>query len=705
MARMYVNQFTNNFEAPITSDGGSVLSFTWDQLSIACNGNMGSPLTLNSKFLCYANFDVIFQVSADADIVDPNLDYSWGVWAVNGTDVPMALAIIGRKNSAAGRQVFCLGYSGGSSTPSKNVWVDGTGVTHLRLSRVGDYISWFTSNDGSSWTKRAVTGAVALGQLVSIQFFGQLQVLSGAGTPDVLRMTVDDSDFLVTYDIESASSESPSPSASVSNSPSVSLSNSPSASGSDYTSGTLSNSPSVSVSNSPTTSPSASLSESGSSSLSHSPSSTPSPSSSLSGSLSVSPSNASASASPSAEMVFDGNADYNITLYMSTDYTSYDRGLLDVREVITPHAQCSITGEFYTGTLALSSVLRAQGSISGVLIPPTIFAGPGETSAPGVSANGTLRANASVEVGPQSKVVGLWITYLRNNVVGWSKIGDTRILIDESNEAGYKPLPGAISGLIYQILSFRDKYPVAYGASGAYLMFPVSQPFATFGFKKLGPIGVYQQGCVCGGETQHFFIGTDKNIYVVESKVDQERPMINSLGFAEFVEEISPNGETVVMHYDWVNERVYISSVLGGFVLTSQGLGGGYAALSGATGNYFTAPNALIQPHQEICTDTLDMQNRGIKTIHEVQIGANTDVNLYVAVDYRYDKAGVFTTSPWVIANKEGVAIGAVAGVEFRIRIKNLAHDDFQIDYLNIKFKYTDKRFHRGPLNENVVGG
>lgn len=334
-------------------------------------------------------------------------------------------------------------------------------------------------------------------------------------------------------------------------------------------------------------------------------------------------------------------------------------------------ALASISATPYFGSFE-GEILTFTGSITGTYVPG--FTGTGLLTFTGSLAGDFLQA------------------YSRNNLVGWSKIGDTRLLLDESNEAGYKHLAGNSAGLIYRILQLEDKHPIVYGSSGITLMAPVTSPFATFGFKKISDVGILGPGSVCGDDAKHYFINKNKELCMLEA--GDAKAVV--LGFAEYIEAISPGNEIVMMFYDALNERVYISSSVGGLILTKSGMGGGFANLTAADGVIFASDGALASVSQEICTDVIDMKTRGIKTIQEVLVGTALTQNLLVAIDTRFDKASAFVTSPWVSTNTEGVAFPMVSGIEFRIRAKTAAYEDFEIDYISLRFKFSDKRFNRG---------
>lgn len=368
------------------------------------------------------------------------------------------------------------------------------------------------------------------------------------------------------------------------------------------------------------------------------------------------------------------NADNDITFYVGR---SPDKGLL--------RGIGEISGSFHTGTFILdASIVSGIGEISGSFIPPVVVDGL-------LSALGSISADFS-------------IAYIRGNSVGWSKIGDTRILVDESNEAGYSPLEGPIVGSVCHILPIRKQVPVVYTTTGIHVMIPVKEPFATFGFRRIGLVGVYGPGAACGHENYHVFVNKDKDVCLISYEEGRGIPAVKVLGYSEFIEAITPADEQLVLMYDKDNDRTYISSPVGGYVLSGSGLGGGYAGLTGFDGTYTVAPATLTPLTQELCTDILDMNNRGVKTITQVSVGVDNTQDLYVAVDYRYNKKDAFKTSPWKILNNEGVAFPIVSGLEFRIRIKNLVNDQFDLDYLMIGIKFSDKRYKRGASASDTVG-
>lgn len=278
--------------------------------------------------------------------------------------------------------------------------------------------------------------------------------------------------------------------------------------------------------------------------------------------------------------------------------------------------------------------------------------------------------------------------YPKSNWVGWSKIGDITFVQDLTNDSGYRPM--SWPGIIYNILKL-GKYPIVYGNSGITMMVPVADPAPSFGFKDIFTFGLKNRTAVCGNDKRHFFIDKRGCLW----KLTEEGP--KSLGYEEF---LSPMTDPV-MFYSEVEQLVYISDATAGYVLSESGLGGGYAGITAV--QYMSGVKVVASPADltsplplHIVTDTIDLNYRGMKTIEYIHIGTDTDEDLYAAIDYRYDKKDDFTTSAFTKVNKEGVAFTRVAGVDFRVRVKTLTYNQFDIDYINIHYKVTDKRYVRG---------
>jgi hypothetical protein len=248
-------------------------------------------------------------------------------------------------------------------------------------------------------------------------------------------------------------------------------------------------------------------------------------------------------------------------------------------------------------------------------------------------------------------------------------------------------------GMVWAVKKLEELV-VIYGSGGITIMNPVEEPVPSFGFKDISAVGLKSVYSISGTEQVHYFITSANDLWRL-TKQGPER-----LGFAEFFAAMT----NPMLNYNEAEQRLFISDGTTGYVF-ADGLGGGYATLTGITKNFVTSPSALTSVPFSLMTDTLDLGHRGIKNLTFVEVGIDTDQAVYVAVDYRYVKTETWRTSEWVLTNPEGVARIEISAVEFRIRIKQTTYDEVRIDYINLRHQRSDKRFLRGPLFEQPDQG
>ena len=282
----------------------------------------------------------------------------------------------------------------------------------------------------------------------------------------------------------------------------------------------------------------------------------------------------------------------------------------------------------------------------------------------------------------------------KSNWVGWSKIGEADFTIDEVNDAGFRPM--SWSGYVYNVMKL-DKNVVIYGSGGVTLAIPVNSPMATFGFKELSNVGVKNKTAMAGDEFVHYYIDIIGNLCRVSTNG------IEVLGYEEYLLPlVNP-----VLTWDKPERRLYISSESTGYIYNEGALTGGYANLTGlyrskSNLNSVSSDTVIADP-VEVVTDIIDFRRRGLKSIEIMQLGLDAEVEVYVAVDYKYRKDEDFKTTQWYIVNNDGVAHPRIAGEEFRFRFKTIDHGSFDLSYVNVGYKFIDHRFTRDARNR--VGG
>lgn len=266
---------------------------------------------------------------------------------------------------------------------------------------------------------------------------------------------------------------------------------------------------------------------------------------------------------------------------------------------------------------------------------------------------------------------------LKASWVQWSDIGHVDFTITDSNVAGERPLPW--NGYVYQIRKLGSGV-VVYSQSGVAVMNPSEN---VWGLKTLMSIGLKSKNSVTGTDDTHYFIDKQGALW----KLTQ-----GGLELKDFRNHLSVLTSKTVMSYDERRRAVYITDNVYGFVFTESGglgqcpeniTGMGYKAGS----FYVTAPGPINTLPLNICTDIIDFGSRDEKTIEGIDIGTDVTEDIYVAIDYRWNKSQGFFSTPWVKADRHGRAFLMASGIEFRIRIRAEKYVYLRLDYVQVKGK------------------
>jgi len=290
--------------------------------------------------------------------------------------------------------------------------------------------------------------------------------------------------------------------------------------------------------------------------------------------------------------------------------------------------------------------------------------------------------------------------------------------------AALKPLGNKmmayVGGSHYGYFAVYDETPIYSGQGGgvAALTQHVS-PYPTFGVDTIRAVGVPRGRPVAGDDKRHVFIDSDGVLWTIDASMKLDR-----LGYEEFFyPRIVENNSYFYLSYDPVNEDYYICAR--GFqtpplvasrtwILSKSGLSEIHQHVMSVAPMmkmvatpYSRTVQAICRTNGTdlsayVCTDTLDMGTRAIKTITGLEIGATNSAAMVANVDYKYQTAGAFVTSTPKPVHKNGTVTPMVAGTDFRVRVKSTNFADFDMDYLDIRWKLNDKRLIRG-LHESTV--
>lgn len=275
----------------------------------------------------------------------------------------------------------------------------------------------------------------------------------------------------------------------------------------------------------------------------------------------------------------------------------------------------------------------------------------------------------------------------------WSKIGSADFTVDQSNTAGYRPMPW--TGEVYKIMKLGEMIAV-YGSGG--IEFFKFQGTSLGLVKKLD-YGIASRDAVGGDENSQVFIDTAGYLRVVNAKLE-----ISDGVYQEFFSTML--GRDIIVSFNPLNRDFYISDGVRGFIKTNQGLCETFqgvisvGVLAGTLIGFYVDLNESIGM---LTTGSLDFGIRARKTIDVIEIGAESSGDIQVAVEYKNKKSDVFSTGSWVTVNDEGVVNIPTSGVEFRIKVKALLYSGFKLNYIIPRIKFDDKRSKRGTLNVSTI--
>lgn len=285
-------------------------------------------------------------------------------------------------------------------------------------------------------------------------------------------------------------------------------------------------------------------------------------------------------------------------------------------------------------------------------------------------------------------VLSVWHDCDEKSIV-WSKVGEANFTPGQDNTAGYRRDP--FGGEVYHVRRLEDNV-VIYSSKGVSLMYPVSDPTPTFGFKELKDVEVINRGAVGGNLNEHVFVDSDYYIWKLNDKG------LNKLGYKEYMENLT--GGDIIINYNSNKGDYYISDGTTSYLLTSNGLTEhpNYSSaiwydegLKGLPGLDYSSDLPYLTTH------VIDMGYRAMKTIFSVElggIGGDAEVSIY----YRNNINEAFEQTDYIPINNMGIASITISGVEFMISIRNA---DFttsysDLDYITIRWKMTDLRGLRG---------
>lgn len=277
----------------------------------------------------------------------------------------------------------------------------------------------------------------------------------------------------------------------------------------------------------------------------------------------------------------------------------------------------------------------------------------------------------------------------RSNWVAWSKVGEADFTPDDSNLAGFAPMPFA--GAVLAVRPLGDRV-VVYGEDGIAVLTHHMDPVPTWGVTPIASVGLCGPGAVGGDLLNHVFVDARGDLWRLQAGGAPER-----LGYREF---LAPLGADIMVSLDPMESEVYISGPETAYVLTRTGLGQvarGVTSCARVDDQLVAVATDLSDEAHRFTTDAMDMGVRGIKTLSAVEVGTSSPELAQVQVQPRYARHEDWQTTKWMRINKEGWAVPMVSGVEFRVACEFQGDSpSVDTDYMTIRWKMSDKRLVRG---------
>jgi len=283
---------------------------------------------------------------------------------------------------------------------------------------------------------------------------------------------------------------------------------------------------------------------------------------------------------------------------------------------------------------------------------------------------------------------GTW-TDLSERHVAWSDIGSAVFTLDRKNEAGYREQD--FSGPVVEVKKLGQA-AVVYGYNGVSAYAPVTVPVATFSYKNLSSVGIFNKGAVAGDDKEHCFVGSDGYIYKIDSTFK-----VTQMGYQEYITQLTDG--LVIVNFDASTGDYYFSDGVKSFILTPKGMAEIYQRISTLeryNGVKYGVSSDDTDSSFLAVTDRMDFGFRGRKSSECIEISAQGSGSFSAAVDWRNGPGESFQRTDWVPVNDQGVARIKVSAVEFRFAIKCTVCTDAFLSSMKVRYKMDDMKSLRG---------
>jgi hypothetical protein len=291
--------------------------------------------------------------------------------------------------------------------------------------------------------------------------------------------------------------------------------------------------------------------------------------------------------------------------------------------------------------------------------------------------------------------------------VWWSGVGSFEFRPEEDRTAGFATMPWSNrgEGRVLNIVK-NGETPIVFGDHGIVQLLPYGNEVITgYGVGPNIGLGIRETAHVAGDDNVSLVLDRDDELWLVQGGE------FNKLGYKEWMEDLT--SANIIVSYVPQKKRFFISDGVTGYAMTEQGLYTTNQLVSSA-GFYeeqyvgFYGDDADYELRFE--TDTFDGGQRGMKTLTEVELGADYvkgTNRLQVATKFKNANNSVtYTQTGWKTLNTNGVAYPLITSPDLRVLVRGADYRDatLNIHSLHGRLKMSDKRFLRGEMELRSSG-
>lgn len=272
-------------------------------------------------------------------------------------------------------------------------------------------------------------------------------------------------------------------------------------------------------------------------------------------------------------------------------------------------------------------------------------------------------------------IVGGGISGLDPDWVAWSQVGHASFEIDRSGLAGRRPLMEV--GEVFRILPLGEGV-VVYGSDGIGLL-RLDPDIGAMAYRVISYSGIKGFGSVAGDKQEHVFIGSDNTLRALTTEFQ-----VKELGYKEFFNPlVNP-----IISFDPIERDWYISDATTSYVYGSSVLFSCFQSVSSLVKDGAT----IISHHTQdahLLTDVIPVGLGGRKSVEAVEVISHKK-------GWSVQGIGDGNSTSWIPTNPTNQARVKITGGQLQIGVRHNSYIDVSIEYINVMWKLSDKRFVRG---------